>query len=209
VHRNGVSGGAFGNARGSVNFGGGAAFATSSALEDFFAGLPTNGSVLSGDPRRHLSDWSYAAFLQDDMRVSPTFTLNLGLRYELNTALKEEHDLIANFDPNAGLVQVGKQIKAPFQTNHANFAPRAGFAWDIGGQGKTGFAAAGGIMYENVNWQAYLALTIALVSPVFRPALKLTARLVLAPFKSAIFPSVRRLQPGIQVPFSPVRSTLL
>jgi hypothetical protein len=157
VHRNGVSGGAFGNARGSVNFGGGAAFATSSALEDFFAGLPTNGSVLSGDPRRHLSDWSYAAFLQDDMRVSHTFTLNLGLRYELNTALKEEHDLIANFDPNVGLVQVGKQIKAPFQTNHANFAPRAGFAWDIGGQGKTVVRGGGGIMYENVNWQAYLA----------------------------------------------------
>ena len=160
IHRNGVSGGAFGNARGSVNFGGGAAWTTgtgSTALEDFFAGAPTNGSILSGDPRRQFSNWSYAGFVQDDWRVARTVTVNLGLRYELNTVLKEAHNLIANFDPNAGLVQVGKQIKAPFQTNRHDFAPRVGLAWDIGGNGKTVVRGGGGLMYENVNWQAYLA----------------------------------------------------
>ena len=56
IHRDGVTGGALGNARGSVNFGGGAAWTLnngdmSTALEDFFAGAPTNASVLAGDPR--------------------------------------------------------------------------------------------------------------------------------------------------------------
>jgi len=78
-------------------------------------GAPTNGSILSGDPRRQFSNWSYAGFVQDDWRVARTVTVNLGLRYELNTVLKEAHNLIANFDPNAGLVQVGKQIKALFR----------------------------------------------------------------------------------------------
>src|SRR5262249_47595732 len=66
IHRDGVNGGAFGNAKGSINFGGGGAFGTSSALEDFFAGAPTNATVLSGDPRRQLSNWAYALFVQDD-----------------------------------------------------------------------------------------------------------------------------------------------
>src|ERR1700720_2461134 len=54
LHRDGVSGGAFGNARGSITFVGGnaiAAGAGSTALEDFFAGLPLNSSVQTGDPR--------------------------------------------------------------------------------------------------------------------------------------------------------------
>lgn len=157
LHRDGVSGGAFGNAKGSINFGGGAAFPTSSALEDFFAGAPTNATVLAGDPRRQLSNWAYAFFAQDDWRVTKNLTVNLGLRYELNTVLKDAHNLLGNFDPNAGLVQVGKQISSPFNGNHANFAPRLGFAWDVGGNGKTVVRAGGSLMYETVNWETFLA----------------------------------------------------
>ena len=157
IHRDGVSGGGLGNARGSVNFGGGAAFGTSSALEDFFAGAPTNASVLSGDPRRQISNWAYAAFLQDDWRVTRNLAVNLGLRYELNTVVKEAHNLIGNFDPVKGLVQVGKQISSPYSGNHKNFAPRAGFAWDVSGKGTTVIRGGGGLTYELVNWQTFLA----------------------------------------------------
>src|SRR5882672_5754109 len=104
-----------------------------------------------------MSNWAYAAFLQDDWRVASNVTVNLGLRYELSTVLKEAHNLLGNFDPNLGLVQVGKQVSAPFQTNKANFAPRVGLSWDVGGKGKTVIRGGGGLMYENVNWQAYLA----------------------------------------------------
>ncbi len=157
IHRDGVSGGAFGNAKGSINFGGGAAWSTSSALEDFFAGAPTNASVLTGDPRRQLSNWAYALFAQDDWRLRPNLTLNFGLRYELNTVLKDTHNLLGNFDPNLGLVQVSMQVGSPFNGNHANFAPRLGFAWDVAGKGKTVLRGGAGLMYEAVNWETFLA----------------------------------------------------
>ena len=44
----------------------------------------------------------YAAFLQDDWRVTPRLTLNLGVRYELNTVVKEKNGLLGNFDPVEG-----------------------------------------------------------------------------------------------------------
>src|SRR6266436_3773079 len=159
--RNGVTGGAFGNARGSINFLDGTftgpTGVPSSQLEDFFAGWPTLASVLSGDPTRHLHNWAYAGFFQDDWRVSRNLTVNFGLRYEFNSVVKEAHNLLGNFDPNLGLVQVGKQINAPYNPDHKNFAPRFGFAWDVSGKGNTVGRGGGGLGYETINWQSFLA----------------------------------------------------
>ena len=159
IHRDGFTGGAFGNARGSVSFTGGGTpqIPNSTIMEDFFAGNPAFGSILVGDPRRQIHNWAYAGFVQDDWRVTKDLTVNFGLRYEVNTVIKDDHNLLGNFDPNLGLVQVGKQISSPYDGNHKNFAPRAGFAWDPAGNGKTVIRGGGGIMYETVNWEAFLA----------------------------------------------------
>ena len=163
IHRDAFSGGAYGGARGRVKFVGGSFDGgNSSGLEDFFAGLPTSGSQLVGDPTRQIHDWGYALFTQDDWRVSRTLTLNFGLRYELNTVVKEAHNLLGNFDPTAGLQQVGKQISSPYNGDHNNFAPRFGFAWDPTGSGRTVVRGGGGIMYETINWESFLALNNAL-----------------------------------------------
>ncbi len=167
IHRNGVTGGAFGNARGSITFLGGntpdptdptgATFLNTAQLEDFFSGAPFKVSVLTGDPRRQLHNWGYAGFVQDDWRVARNLTINLGVRYEFNSVVKEAHNLLGNFDPNLGMVQVGKQISAPYNADHKNFAPRLGFAWDPSGTGTTVIRGGGGIVHETVNWQAFLA----------------------------------------------------
>ena len=160
LHRDYVNGGAFGNARGSITFLGGVALGAgpgSSALEDFFAGDPFKASVLSGDPTRHSHDWAYAGFVQDDWRASKNLTVNFGLRYEYATAPKEEHNLLGNFDPNLGMVQVGKQINAPYNADHKDFAPRFGFAWDVTGRGSTVIRGGGSLVYEYVNWQSFMA----------------------------------------------------
>ncbi len=167
LRRDGVSGGAFGNARGSITILGGVALAPtlatpngSTALEDFFAGDPFKASVQVGDPRRQLHDWAYGLFAQDDWRVSKTFTLNYGLRYEFSSVVKEAHNLIGNFDPTSpsGVIQVGiNHVSRPYNSDPKDFAPRVGFAWDLNGKGANVLRGGVGLMYEVVNWESFLA----------------------------------------------------
>ncbi|HWX93240.1 MAG TPA: carboxypeptidase regulatory-like domain-containing protein [Terriglobales bacterium] len=167
IHRNYVSGGAFGNARGSITFLGAntldptdpthQTFLNTTPLEDFFAGTPFKISVLTGDPRRQSHNWAYSGFVQDDYRVTRTLTVNLGVRYEVNTVVSEAHNLLGNFDPTLGMVQAGKQIGSIYNPDRKDFAPRFGFAWDMNGKGNTVVRGGGGLMYETVNWQSFLA----------------------------------------------------
>jgi hypothetical protein len=169
IHRNAFSGGAFGNARGSITFLGGNTpdpsspgnFLNTQQLEDFFSGAPFKASVLSGDPRRNIHNWEYAAFFQDDWRVTRNLTLNFGLRYEFKSTPVEAHNLLGNFDPNAatGLIQAGRNGvgRGVYNSDHKNFAPRVGFAWDVAGNGRTVLRGGGGLVFETVNWETFLA----------------------------------------------------
>ena len=161
LHRNDVRNAAYGNARGSITFLGGVATATSTPLEDFFAGLPFKSSVEVGNPTLQLHNWAYAGFFQDDWRVTRNLTINFGVRYEYSSVVQEAHNLLGNFDPNVGLVQVGHQISNLYNPDHKNFGPRAGFAWDIGGNGRTVLRGGGGLIYETVNWQSFIAFNNA------------------------------------------------
>src|SRR6202140_262833 len=164
LHRDGVSGGAFGNARGSITFLGGVALANSTALEDFFAGDPFKASVQVGNPNLQLHNWAYGAFFQDDWRATRNLTLNLGLRYEYSSVIKEAHNLLGNFDPNSttGLIQAGMHgVNGPYNPDHKNFAPRFGFAWDVTGKGNTVVRGGGSLVYETINWEALLAFNNA------------------------------------------------
>jgi hypothetical protein len=164
LHRNDVNGGAFGNARGSITFLGGVALANSTALEDFFAGDPFKASVQVGDPARQIHNWAYGAFFQDDWRATRSLTLNLGLRYEFSSVLKDSHNLLGNFDPNSttGLIQAGRNgVNGPYNPDHKNFAPRFGFAWDVTGKGNTVLRGGASLVYETINWEALLAFNNA------------------------------------------------
>jgi len=171
LHRDEVSGGAFGNARGSITFLGGVALAPAGAnpngstpLEDFFAGDPFKASVQVGDPNRQIHNWAYGLFFQDDWRAARNLTLNFGVRYEFNSVIKEAHNLLGNFDPNAplGLIQDGVNgTDGVYNPDHKNFAPRFGFAWDIFGKGNTVLRGGGGLIYETINWESLLAFNNA------------------------------------------------
>ena len=164
LHYNRVTNAAYGNARGSITFIGGqvsGAGAGSTPLEDFFAGLPLKASVEVGNPTLHLHNWAYAGFFQDDFRATRNLTLNFGVRYEFSSVPQEANNLLGNFDPNLGMVQVGHQISSLYNPDHKNFGPRAGFAWDILGNGRTVLRGGGGLMYETVNWQSFVAFNNA------------------------------------------------
>jgi hypothetical protein len=138
------------NAKGPVQF---------RSLEDFFTGTaqPSNNTAfLTGNLLRNITYNGYAAFLQDDWRIKPTVTVNLGIRYEITTVMKEANNLIGNFDPVAGLQQVGVGgVTAPFNGDHNNFSPRVGIAWDVRGDGKTVIRAGGSLIYEQISLDAF------------------------------------------------------
>ena len=161
LHRNNVTNAAYGNARGSITFLGSVLNPASTALEDFFAGYPFKASVEVGNPTLHLHNWAYSFFVQDDWHAGRNLTLNLGLRYEYSGVPKEANNLLGGFDPNVGMVQVGKQISSLYNGDHKNFGPRAGFAWDIFGNGRTVLRGGGGLLFESVNWQSWVAFNNA------------------------------------------------
>jgi hypothetical protein len=158
IHRDGFEGGAYGGARGRFKFVGGGAFGASTPLEDFFGGDPVNGTILTGNPTRNIHNWGVALFVQDEWRVTSHFTFNYGLRYEISTVIKDSNNQLANFDPNQGLLQVGRGISGPYEIDPTNWAPRAGFAWDVSGNNRTVIRGGAGIIYETINWEAFLAL---------------------------------------------------
>jgi hypothetical protein len=134
--------------KGRIRFRGNGAFDGSTALEDFLAGAPSFGDIFVGSSLRHVTMKSFGAFIQDDWRIKRNLTLNLGLRYDLNSVIKEDDNLLGNFDPAVGLQQVGINIDAPYKGDHNNFAPRVGIVWDPWEKGNTVFRAGAGIMYE-------------------------------------------------------------
>ncbi|MGO9125404.1 MAG: carboxypeptidase regulatory-like domain-containing protein [Terriglobales bacterium] len=161
MHYNKVTNAAYGNARGSITFLGGVVAPTSTPLEDFFGGAPFKSSVEVGNPTLHLHNWAYSGFFQDDWRATRNLTINYGVRYEFSSVPQEANNLLGNFDPNVGLVQVGHGISSLYNPDHKNFGPRAGFAWDIDGKGRTVLRGGGGLIYETVNWQSFIAFNNA------------------------------------------------
>jgi len=153
------------NGKGSIRFAKSGKGATAkTGLENFLLGIPrksgTLSAILVGDPERHLSNQGYAAFVQDDWHIKPRLTVNLGLRYELQTVLKDRDGKLGNFDPNSptGLVQVGHGESSAFHGDHNNFSPRIGFAWDVAGNGKTVVRGGGSIMYEQLPYSVFIAV---------------------------------------------------
>ena len=76
----------------------------------------------------------YGGFFQDDWRVTPRLTLNLGLRYEYDTPYSEVANRWTNFNPNTGqflIAGVNSDKYVGVQPDLNNFAPRLGFAYRL------------------------------------------------------------------------------
>ncbi|MGH9759400.1 MAG: carboxypeptidase regulatory-like domain-containing protein, partial [Blastocatellia bacterium] len=86
----------------------------------------------------------YRLYAQDQWLVKPGFTLSYGLSYTNETNL-ENYDL-----PKPALLQpiVGKTGKP--SKDYTDFAPSAGFAWDVGNKGKTVIRGGAGLYYDTV-----------------------------------------------------------
>ncbi len=122
-----------------------------SPLASFLLGYPIS-AFRDGQQGPFGMRWyELSGYAMDDYRITPTLTLNLGLRYDVFTPLVEEHDRIANFDFATGEFispqTPGFGRTAGVQTQFHNFAPRVGVAWNPG-RGKTVIRSAFGIFYD-------------------------------------------------------------
>lgn len=109
-----------------------------------------------GDPNSSLKNTPIAFFGQDTWKVNKHLTLNYGIRYDYE--FTQEYAPSPFRDPLTGItlsaadVQVAQDalnITQGFPRDGNNWAPRAGLAWDLMGDGKTVIRAAGGIFYDH------------------------------------------------------------
>jgi hypothetical protein len=92
-------------------------------------------------------------YLQDDFKISPKFTLNVGVRYEFATPQYERDNLLSNFDPSTNTLLRAKDgslyDRSLIHPDLNNWAPRIGFAYNI--FPKTVIRSGYGISYIHFN----------------------------------------------------------
>lgn len=83
----------------------------------------------------HLRQRLHAAYLQDDFKLGPRLTLNLGLRYEFATPIYEAQNRLSNYDPVTNSILLARSgslyDRALVEPDYNNFAPRLGFAYQV------------------------------------------------------------------------------
>jgi len=98
-----------GTSRGSISFANFASFAGTCAACNGAAQI-TNSSIRTGTTLGHWYRYPHAFYVQDDIKVKPNLTLNIGLRYELPSVLTEKHNQGTNFIPGIGPVLLGTNL---------------------------------------------------------------------------------------------------
>lgn len=117
------------------------------SMAAFLLGLPISGSITQTATYAERQPYN-AFYLQDDWRVTPAFTLNLGLRNEIEGGPTERHNKLSVLDPSAtnplsaltklpfaGALRfagVDGQPRANWKTAFSEFGPRAGFEYQFG-----------------------------------------------------------------------------
>lgn len=122
-----------------------------SGLAGLLLGYPNSGSRNFLVVPYYITNDQYAAFAQDDFKVSDRLTLNLGLREDLFTPDTEKNNKLANFDYGkmafvfAGVN--GTSRSAGIQMRYRNFGPRIGLAYDLSGKATTVIRSGFSITY--------------------------------------------------------------
>jgi carboxypeptidase family protein/TonB-dependent receptor-like protein len=146
-----------------------------SAFQNFLRGRITAVQSAFGDPARNFVATDFAAFFQDDYKITSRLTLNLGVRWEAMSFGHDKLNRAGIYDPALAArgvnpflipedVNLGGFTGTAGIRNCAlercrddnNFAPRVGFAWDIQGNQKMVVRAGYGIYYQRLSNQNIL-----------------------------------------------------
>jgi hypothetical protein len=164
-------------ARSIIGVNGGGSFDEVDSLVGLLLGRFDSISRTFGSTSRDMSQNSLGAYINDDWKLSPRVTVSFGLRYDVNQPLKEDNNLASNFVPGApqGLVRLGAGIDRLYDVDRNNFGPRAGLAWDVGGDGRTSVRSGYALTYDlpdfktihspNTTWSGLGARAGAMTNP--------------------------------------------
>ena len=135
---------------------------TGNAYADFLLGLPS--TMTQDAPIRKTDNGAYISlFAQDDYRIHPRLTLNLGVRYDLQFPYTDPQNRKLAFVPGeqsqvsptapVGLLFPGDPgiSRGIVHTDTNNIAPRVGLAWDPRGDGRMAVRAAAGVFYGSIT----------------------------------------------------------
>jgi hypothetical protein len=143
---------------------------TKNALADFMIGIP---SALSQDApvTAYWNSWYGAAFVQDDFRLNGRVTLNLGLRYDVQTPGTDPLNRFTTYVPGQKSIvnpaaPVGQLFygdpgieRGVVKTAWNHVSPRVGMAWDVTGDGRTSVRAAAGMFYGSISGNEWNTMT--------------------------------------------------
>ena len=135
-------------------------YANDATIDEAIAVDPNTGGVANG--QRYFRDKDIAAFVQQDWKVSPNFTINAGLRWEYFGPLYNKGSLVNepvfgstsdNFLTAATLAPVNHL----FNSNYNNWSPRVGFNWSpAAANNKLVLSGGFGISYDRIDDQLFI-----------------------------------------------------
>jgi hypothetical protein len=116
-----------------------------SAFASFLLGIPDQANRSNSQELR-LRNWDFSPYVQDDIKLNPKLTVNLGLRWDIQVPFTEENNLVVFFNPDKPGTFPGENIPgaatkfgscdgcAGFDrasTHWGHFGPRFGFAYEL------------------------------------------------------------------------------
>ena len=114
----------------------------------FLADTANSFSVTLGNQNSSIAQGAFGLFVQDNYKLRPNLTLELGLRYDWNLTPDERYGRFIVFDPGSGsLVRLAKDDDI-YNQNNKNIQPRVGFAWDPFKNGKTSVRGAYAVLVD-------------------------------------------------------------
>ncbi len=127
-------------------------------FEDFLAGAVTKGGLQFAGNSQRTTHQNHSFYAQDNFRLTRNLTVNYGVRWDYYGVISEAHNRLSLFDAaSQSLKLVGSPgVSQLYPKDLNNFAPRASFAWDIFGVGRTVLRGGWGLYYDSFSQDFFI-----------------------------------------------------
>ena len=139
---------------------------TGDSLADFLLGRASEFNYGVGRTKMIMQNWNYGLFFQDNFRIRDNFTLNLGVRWDYFSPIKDKLGQTSTWVidapavagvPQSGQAHVvlagteGLPESGTYFPDKNNIQPRLGFAWDVWGTGRLAVRGGAGVFHNQLR----------------------------------------------------------